>query len=114
MNNEHGWTWRLTRGIGPSSAWSHLAGLVAALLLIGGCTAPPPGPSSVAAPGVQYAFVLVGPEGQAVARAITTAPECPAIELDGRFAPMDERVAPVSLLPRAGIEHWDGKPASFP
>lgn len=99
----------------------HLVGVLAALILASACSAPPPGSAlgqtgtaTAAPPGVRYAFVLLGPEGQAVARAITTAADCPSIDIDGRVEPMDERFAPLSLLPRPGIEHWDAKPASFP
>jgi hypothetical protein len=49
------------------------------------------GPSSPA--DVRYAYVLMGPDGAAIARAITTAATCPAISFDG--------IAPVQMTVHA-------------
>ena len=53
---------------------------------VAGCARPP---RERGAANAAYAFVVLGEEGRAVARAITPAPDCPAIELDGVAAPMD-------------------------
>jgi hypothetical protein len=52
---------------------------------------------------LQSAFVIVADDGAAIARAITTAPSCPAIEIDGRSATMAVRaaLAPIPLRPAA-------------
>jgi hypothetical protein len=52
---------------------------------------------------VQAAFVIVGVDGAATARAITTGAECPRIEIDGRSAAMAVRapLAPIPLRPVA-------------
>ena len=42
----------------------------------------------------RYAYVVLGEEGRAVARAITPAPTCPPIDLDGVAQPMDVRARP--------------------
>lgn len=53
-------------------------------------------------PAPESAFVIVGEEGIAIARAITTAQACPAIEIDGRVSAMAVR-APWGAIPlRAG------------
>lgn len=78
------------------------------LAILGGCAAfqashPPHPPES--------AFVIVGEEGTAIARAITTARSCPSIEIDGKVGAMAVR-APWGAIPlRAGD---DGKPRSGP
>lgn len=81
-----------------SSSPASLASL-AALTLLAGCAglAPP------AAPGGAEdfaSFVVLGPEGAAVARVLTAAPACPAIELDGRTQPMTLRAPAATLAPR--------------
>jgi hypothetical protein len=50
---------------------------------------------------VQAAFVIVGVDGAAIARAITTGAQCPRIEIDGRSAAMAVRapLAPIPLRP---------------
>jgi hypothetical protein len=44
-----------------------------------------------------YAFVVLGEEGQAVARVITPEAACPSIELDGRTTSMDVRARPATV-----------------
>jgi Calcineurin-like phosphoesterase len=46
---------------------------------------------------VSYAYVVLGPDAQAVARAIVTATTCPAIDVDGAARPMSAR-APAQRL----------------
>jgi hypothetical protein len=48
------------------------------------------GPAGLQAP---TAWVLLGPDGARIARALTTAPDCPSLSLDGRAAPMTVRAA---------------------
>jgi hypothetical protein len=50
------------------------------------------------------AFVVLGEDGAATARAITTAPTCPSITIDGRTATMAVR-APYGPIPLRGKEH---------
>ena len=89
---------------------------VAALALgavLAGCVAPPRGPESRAAK--TYAFVVLREEGGAVARAITTALDCPAIEFDGVAAPMDIRARPATIpLRSTRSEPSLSKPSAFP
>jgi hypothetical protein len=47
---------------------------------------------------LQSAFVVLGDDGAAIARAITISPRCPRIEIDGRAAAMAVR-APLSPIP---------------
>ena len=62
-------------------------------------------------PAPESAFVIVGEDGTAIARAITTAQACPAIDIDGRVSTMAVR-APWGAIPlRAGD---DGKLRSGP
>ena len=89
-----------------------VAPLVAALVGCFGSSDP-----DVSAPGeVRYAFVLLGPDGQAVARAITAAATCPAIAIDGgRPAPMALRAAAATLPARPTAYDKDNTvPAAFP
>jgi len=77
------------------------AGAFAVLALLAGCAGltPPPPASSVAA-----AFVVLGEDGIASARAVTTAPACPLIDVDGHVAPMNVR-APFGAVPPRGKDH---------
>ena len=82
------------------------AALLLALIVAGCATAPPPSPP----PAPLYAYVVLGPDGQAMARAIVNSTTCPAIDIDGAAEPMAVR-APARLLPlRAG----QAKPSDFP
>jgi hypothetical protein len=47
---------------------------------------------------LQSAFVILGDDGAAIARAITTSPSCPLIEIDGKSAAMAVR-SPLSAIP---------------
>ena len=74
-------------------------------LAVAGCVIAPPAPVAPL-----YAFVVLGPDGRAVARAIVNSTTCPAIDVDGTAQPMTVR-APAQLLPqRAG----QAKPTDFP
>lgn len=94
------------------------AGAGAAATGAAGSTPAPASPAAAsAAPpaALRYAFVVLGADGRAVARAITTAASCPAIELDGRSEPMDERVPPATVPVRpARVDRSEWKPAAFP
>lgn len=75
---------------------------LAAGALLAGCAAvapPQPVPPAPAA-----AFVVVGADGAASARAITTARTCPVIDIDGRAARMAVR-APFGPIPPRAREH---------
>lgn len=94
--------------------WRPVAPLVAAVFvaLLSGCAGLQGAPADTAAPA--SAFVLVGPDGAAVARALTTAPNCPAIELDGRAVPMRVR-APLAPIPLRPLPPGpDGQPRALP
>ncbi len=56
------------------------------------------------------AWVELGPDGQAIARAITSASECPFIRLDHARYQMSLRVGPETIPPRP----TDLKPSEFP
>ncbi|MFO1324968.1 MAG: metallophosphoesterase [Burkholderiales bacterium] len=65
---------------------------------------------------VRHAYVVVGANGQAVARAITAAGNCPAISIDGaRPVPMSLRAPAASLPPRpTAYDKHNTVPAVFP
>ena len=90
-----------------------LAIVVMLASVLGGCAAPPGAP----APAEQrtYAFVLLGEEGRAIARAITPPGSCPMIELDGVAVAMDVRAvsATIPLRPTRS-EPALSKPSAFP
>ena len=103
---------RLFRARGTQLRCSPVAAL--ALALLAGCAQPPPAPLAPVS-GVRYEFVLLGDEGRAVARAITSDAECPAIELDGRAQPMDVRARPAQFPERPKrFGSGSAKPAVFP
>jgi hypothetical protein len=61
---------------------------------LAGCAGMPPQPQN----GLQSAFVILGDDGAASARAITTSPSCPLIEIDGESGAMAVR-SPLSAIP---------------
>ena len=92
-----------------------LAAAALTLLAAGCATPPPPGADA----GVRYTYVVLGEEGRAVARAITTANACPAIEIDGRAEPMDVRALPAVVPARVAraddpYPNPAARPAAFP
>ena len=74
------------------------AGALAALALLAGCASLSPQRPPEAA------FVVLGEDGAPVARAVTSAPSCPAIEIDGGATTMAVR-APFGAIPLRGKEH---------
>ncbi|WP_081933702.1 metallophosphoesterase [Massilia sp. 9096] len=88
------------------------AGAFAALLA--GCAGLTGAPASSPDSPLASAFVMIGPDGAPVARALTVAPVCPSIELDGGSVPMQVRApfAPIPLRPLAPGP--DGKPRATP
>src|SRR5690348_558886 len=75
------------------------------------CSGLPPSQSQSERAALQSAFVILGDDGAPIARAITTAPDCPRIELDGRSATMRVR-APLSPIPlRPPAASGQGRPA---
>ena len=80
--------------------------------LLFGCSAPTRDADRGAA---FYAYVVLGDEGRAVARVITSEPVCPAIELDGVKTSMDVRAAPATIPPRPTLSPpGQSKPSAFP
>ncbi len=69
-------------------------GWMAAVGLLGGCVSSPLQPPASG----DYAYVVLGPDGAAVARVITLAAHCPAIEIDGAAQPMSVRM-PAETIP---------------
>lgn len=69
--------------------------LVLVALLLAGCStlAPAPAPE-------RFSFVVLGEDGAAVARVLTSAGACPPIAIDGREQPMQVRATPGSAAPR--------------
>ena len=88
--------------------------LAAIAALCGGCAAPVLPPAAPRATPI-HAFVVLGPDGAAVARAITTAAACPAIEIDGVARPMSLRAPAATIALRPTISPpAESKPSSFP
>ena len=83
-----------------------LAALIAASTLAG-CAAYTPAPSHTEA-----AFVLVGENGQAIARVITAQQACPPLQVDGHLIPMRVRVPYSSIPARAGQSAGKPNPPS--
>jgi hypothetical protein len=77
---------------------SSRAGALATLALLAGCASLGPQRPPEAA------FIVLGEDGVPVARAVTTASACPAIEIDGRTTAMAVR-APFGAIPLRGKEH---------
>jgi hypothetical protein len=65
---------------------------------------------------LQAAFVVLGDDGAAIARAITTSPDCPQIDIDGRAAAMAVRapLSPIPLRPQSGEAKGRPAPVSSP
>ncbi|MEO5766524.1 MAG: metallophosphoesterase [Casimicrobiaceae bacterium] len=83
------------------------AALLQTMIVAGCATIPPPPPPAAS---TSYGYVVLGPDGQATARAIVSAATCPAIDVDGAAQPMTVR-APAQLLPRRADQ---AKAADFP
>ena len=73
-----------------------LAAIAATAALAAGCASVPAGPQ-------EPAFVVVGEDGAAVARLLTRAASCPAIEIDGRASRMTVRAAPQTVAQRPSV-----------
>jgi hypothetical protein len=81
---------------------------------LAGCAGPQLQPAPDTA--LQSAFVIVGVDGAASARAITTSARCPRIEIDGRAAVMAVRapLSPIPLRPQSAEAKDRPVPASAP
>jgi len=93
-----------------SSVSSPLLRLAAAtsVLLLSACASIQPGPR-------QNAFVVIGEDGGAVARVITSARACPSITIDAHASAMTVRAAPATLPLRATVSPpANSKPSDFP
>jgi hypothetical protein len=65
-------------------------------------------------PARPVAYVVLGADGARIARALTTAPDCPSLSLDGRIAPMTVRAAAgTSPLRPTRSSPADSKPSVF-
>ncbi len=94
-----------------TSLWrACMAAAVAAALA--GCATPP---EAGRATGTLYAFVVLGEQGAAVARVITSAGECPAVDFDGAAQSMVVRARPatVPLRPTRSAPS-ESRPSAFP
>jgi hypothetical protein len=87
---------------------SLLAPVAAALLAA--CAGVPSAPDAA----VQSAFVILGDDGAAIARAITTSASCPRIEIDGRMTEMTVRakLGAIPLRPAAPAEAGHVRPVA--
>lgn len=88
---------------------------VATLCLLAGCLGSDP--SSMSPPSdVRHSYVLLGENGQAVARAITVAATCPGLSVDGAPPePMTLRAPAASLPPRpTAFDANNTIPSTFP
>ena len=88
-------------------------GLVIACAWLAGCAQTPVSPERTAA--IEAAFVVLGADGQAVARVITRSAECPVLVVDNAPQPMTVRAAPgtVPLRPTRSPPE-ESKPSAFP
>lgn len=95
----------------PVKTFLRLAALAVPALLTA-CAMAPAAPPAVAP---LSAYVLVGEEGALIARAITAAPACPLLTVDGQAQPMTVRAQPAHIAQRS-TNHppADAKPADFP
>ncbi|MFO1397887.1 MAG: metallophosphoesterase [Burkholderiales bacterium] len=86
----------------------HLVLITAALA---GCASPP-----VTAPiGADHRFVVLGPDGAAIARVITASAQCPHTTIDGTARPMSVRMKAGTVPARpAASPLLPSKPAAFP
>lgn len=105
---EHGSTGAPTRGAAPAhgTAGAQAAGSGGADGKAAAAS-PPPFPP--------YRFVLLGEQGAAVARVVTAAASCPAIEIDGKSGPMAVRALPATIAQRpTAVPVAESKPSAFP
>ena len=80
--------------------------------LLGGCSVMP---TKVDAPRDLVTFVVLGAEGQPIARAITPERQCPLIMLDGQRQAMQVRAPAAVIAQRLTLSSVaDSKPSSFP
>jgi hypothetical protein len=81
-----------------------------AAAVLAGCALPRPG----AQPQVQSAFVVLGDDGAAIARAIVGGASCPDLAVDGRSVPMAVRskLSPIPPRPQAPGTQLRAAPAS--
>jgi len=87
----------------PDGAWIHLW---IPVVLLAACAGPAPAPPA-ALP--EAAYVVIGPGGQASARAVMAGDDCPALVVDGAALPMRTRADP-GLAP---LRPHQAKPAAF-
>lgn len=81
-------------GTDPGAGRQLAFGLALCTLLVAGCSAVPTSPGRAAANDpVAAAYVVLGPEGAVVARAVITAGACPPVRVDGVEQPMAVRAA---------------------
>lgn len=85
-------------------------------ICLSACNHAPLAPSvTTPAMPIQSAWVVLGEQGQAVARVITTATTCPMLEQDGQAAPMQVRVVPSTAALRHTVSKpEESKPSAFP
>src|SRR5438309_603430 len=89
--------------------------IVGMALWLAACGAPSPRVEELDETGVKSAWVELGPDGVAFARAITAAGRCPPIVLDGRAEPMMVRALPGTAPLRSTVSGpADSKPSAFP
>jgi hypothetical protein len=74
-----------------------LAAGVLLLALLGACA------TTVPAPATLYTFVVLGVDGVPIARVITSAVECPSLDLDGGAYAMSVRARPATVPQRPTI-----------
>lgn len=83
---------------------------IGAVAMLTGCVSSPSGSPSPS----DYRFVVLGPEGVAIARAITSAPQCPAIDFDGQSRAMAVRMPPATIPGRPSRSEPPAQPTAFP
>lgn len=83
-------------------------------LVLASCAMVPP-PAPIPDPGIEAAWVVLGEDGAAIARVVTTAAECPELFQDGVPRRMAVRAAPRTVAQRkTASADEDSKPSAFP
>jgi hypothetical protein len=87
---------------------------VLGVALLAGCASVPPAMVQGAAGNATYAYVVLGEEGRAIARVITTSVGCPVVTIDGNGIPMSVRAGPQTMPLRSTISApSESKPSAF-
>lgn len=96
-----------TRSARARRSLRHFGAAAVLGVVLAGCT------TLDTAPAADYRYVLLGPQGEAVVRVVTTARSCPTLEVDGRPLTLSVRMPSGTLPPRPTRGGSLAKPAVF-